>query len=502
MKKLLTLLFMTAMVMAVPILNNEVYSVTPSTVQPGQDFTLEMSIKNVGDKSAEDITATLETTSAFELKPQSDAVQSLSSLAVGDTFRPEYDLIASGGLKSGTYEMSVEICSKIACSTVKVPITVRGSPLWGISESSMGKARVGETLPAKITLKNFGTGISDNVEIEVVGDDEEIIVPLGKTKFFFEKVNPSEEIELDMGLFVNAPEKTSAYALQLKVTYDNESGTRSQDTVYYWINVEAPGEALKLVSYSTEPEVVKPGDIVTVLAKVKNTASSAIKDVTMTIPSTSQFSPVGLAKVYIGDIEPMSETEYEFKIAVKGDTEPDTYSLALSLDYANAQKEAQSTVTETLGISIMSPPSLSVSLRESTPPVLIPGQKSTATLEIANTGASTAYYLVIEPTNGYDISPHSVYIGNLNPDDYDSVDFEITPPADASSSDTFEVRLSYKDGYNLQIEEIRPVSLRTVSKAEGARYNSSGISATTAVLLLAVLVGGGWYLKKRFSRKR
>ncbi len=496
MKKATILFMLMALVAARPLLTAGVYSITPTTVQPGQDFEVELSIENLGSSEAEEVSSELETTGAFELKPQSDVTQSLSSLSPGDTFRPKYYLIASSALSSGTYKMEARVCHSGSCITKDVPVTVRGVPRWGISTTSMEEVRAGESLDISLSLKNYGTGTSDNVKIEVVGDENNVIVPVGKTTYFFDQVSAGEEVELDLELFVGTPSKSGSYAVGLTVTYDNETGSRSQETLYYWISVEASGEAIKVTDY-TLPESIAPGNVLSAELTLKNTASSSIKNVIMTVPDTDVFTPVGLARIYVGDLAPGDEKEVDFQVAVEGDTEPNTYPLSLAFDYANAQKEAQTAVSETLGLKIVSEPSISVSLRESEPPVLIPGKTSTATLELANTGSASVYYLVVEPVNGYAVSPQSVYIGNLNPDDYDSVDFEITPPRDAEESEQFSLKLTYRDSYNEQVSEKKDIALRTVSPQEGKTYVDSGTSLTTLGAILAVLVIAAWYVRKK-----
>jgi len=91
--------------------------------------------------------------------------------------------------------------------------------------------------------------------------------------------------------------------------------------------------------------------------------------------------------------------------------------------------------------------------------------KDTITISLSKTGPSNIRYLVLEvlPSKEYKILDTSrTYIGNLEPDDYETAEFDFYPKKFGTTK--IKVRLEYKDDLNTPIIEEVEVTAYVYSK--------------------------------------
>ncbi|MBI4018829.1 MAG: hypothetical protein HY364_01080 [Candidatus Aenigmarchaeota archaeon] len=81
-----------------------------------------------------------------------------------------------------------------------------------------------------------------------------------------------------------------------------------------------------------------------------------------------------------------------------------------------------------------------------TDPIASPGSKTSLSIDVANAASGTAYYVIARAeTPAGKITRDKIYIGNLEPDDFDSVDFDIELGNVAPGTYPVNIIFEYKD---------------------------------------------------------
>ena len=131
--------------------------------------------------------------------------------------------------------------------------------------------------------------------------------------------------------------------------------------------------------------------------------------------------------------------------------------------------------------------------------------KGKVTLAVANPGTSSIKGTQVEIMSSDDyevISGSNQYVGDLNPDDFQTVQSEVY--ISNSESATLKVKVTYLDSYNIESEIMMDVPLKIYDNDElksfGLMGNDSGSSGFgTIIFVLIVLAVAFFYGRKKFN---
>jgi len=171
------------------------------------------------------------------------------------------------------------------------------------------------------------------------------------------------------------------------------------------------------------------------------------------------------------------------------DAESKVHKIPYLLDYVDNIGNAYSK-NGTIGLVVNEIPEYSVNLEDVD--IYTSDQKGKIVVSVSNIGSSEIKFMevTLQESSEYTLlSPATVYIGNIDEDDYESASVVLEV---ASDTTTVPVRISYKDALNRQYEEQYDLQLRL-----GEGNNGSSNSWTWAVVIIVVLVGGWWFFRKR-----
>jgi len=245
----------------------------------------------------------------------------------------------------------------------------------------------------------------------------------------------------------------------------------------------------------TVPSRVIPGEIFSLMINLENMVSSSARNVEVKIHPSSEFTLVGSTnEKRISWILPNKEKEVAFNLIADPDAESKPYKVPIEIYYYNDAGSLVSTgsnYTYETGILVESPISYDVGLEETK--VGTYGQVGDIVISLSNTGPSEIKYTALElvPTNQYDVvQPSKSYIGNIDPDDFETVNFKIRTRT--SRDIQLELKVDYKTAYNEDIEDTKYIILPIYSKSLAATYGlaqpSNGISYLITWLIIIALV--------------
>lgn len=259
----------------------------------------------------------------------------------------------------------------------------------------------------------------------------------------------------------------------------------------------ASASALNIVSVYSNPETIAPGEKTTISLELENNLDANAKDVSVALDlSVMPISPVKSSEDYVSEISQDDSENFDFELQANPDAEIGTYKIPVKVIYT---KSSQNYVkTSFISVKISAKPEIALTSES----ILIRNQKNKLQVRITNTGLAKAKFLQIKlNSGGYDLlSQDSVYIGELEQDDYNTASFDVF--LRETGSKTFSFQLSYKDSDNNQYNEQFQVSPKIYSQDEakslGLISNNNLLKYVIAFVILVVL----FIIYRRIRRKR
>ncbi len=260
--------------------------------------------------------------------------------------------------------------------------------------------------------------------------------------------------------------------------------------------------AVSIKDVSSSPSEVAPGEVVSVTIKIENIFEDDIYNLNVKLDLTSvPFAPYqSSSEKFVEGLEEDEEEKFTFKLIALPSTSSGIYKVPVQIDYKDEDGNA-STKTELISIIINAEPELKISVEDSF--VLIKGSENSFSLKIINSGLADVkfVYFSVNDVKGINfLSEKEKYIGDLDSDDYDSVDYRIYLDNNAQSTINLPITLKFRDATNQEFTETKTVILRTYSLKEAQALGLTKKSNYTWPIVGVLLVGG--YFIKKYLKKR
>ncbi|MDD5700020.1 MAG: hypothetical protein PHH00_02390 [Candidatus Nanoarchaeia archaeon] len=271
--------------------------------------------------------------------------------------------------------------------------------------------------------------------------------------------------------------------------------------------------ALTIGSVTSNPAEVQPGEEFTLGLKIENNLNQDVKDVVVslvlnTASNTIPFAPYQSSnEVRIDKIKSDDDEKATFDLTAFSDAVSGTYMIPVTVSYV--LNNSGNATTESLGlvsVIINAKPRMDISLEDS---VLIKGTRSNLKIRIVNSGLGDAKFLSITLGQSSRIQitgSDKVYIGNIDSNDFDTADFNIFVNANAPSSISLPVEITYSDSGNNQITETETLLAGTYTQKEAI---DMGLVSKNNTFLIIISVAGALVLflvyrriRKRIKNKR
>ncbi len=259
--------------------------------------------------------------------------------------------------------------------------------------------------------------------------------------------------------------------------------------------------AITITSVNTNPDEVQPGGKFTLNLKIENNLEENADNVVVSlilneirIPTTGQiistavpFAPYQSSnEVRIDTIESDDHETASFDLIVFPNAVSGTYNLPVKINYDLSDGTSEPEEDFLVSVIVNAKPNIDVS---SEGEALIRGMNGKISIKIVNSGLGDAQFLNINlnPVLGMQItSTNKVYIGNIDSNDFDTADFNVFINADASSSISLPVQLTYTDSRNNQITENKVILIKTYTAKEATDLGLIGKNNTFAIIVSIV----------------
>ncbi len=283
----------------------------------------------------------------------------------------------------------------------------------------------------------------------------------------------------------------------VKIQYSIDGTTNYQSTLLP-IDVQSTTASVEVESVTLEPKTFSPGSTGSITINLLNTAGLKITSGTVKLDLTSvDMAPIGgTNQQRFTDMQANERQQFKFELAPNPNIVPGVYKIPLLISFKD-QKGTSYDMTEYVGIPVGVEPDLLVYFDKTT--VASKTKTGTATIKFVNKGLSQIKFLDMQVLDSSDFKITSesnrIYVGNINQDDYESVDLALKLTKDTV---TVPIKVTYKDALNRPYETTINLPLSTIDVNTPTSTNWSTIILTIVVVgLVAYFVIGRWRKAKR-----
>jgi hypothetical protein len=257
---------------------------------------------------------------------------------------------------------------------------------------------------------------------------------------------------------------------------------------------------------------VEPGESTTMSLTILNKNSVTLRDILVNlgldeVDGKTLSTKSGSNLKVIPTLQPGETKTLEFELVASPDADSKPYLLPISISYEDVLENAYE--HDVMGsVQVYSPPQVKVTLDSQE--VYSQG-RGTITLAIANPGTSSVKGTQVEILSSDDyevIEGKSQYIGDLNPDDFQTAQLEAF--INTKNQTNLRVQLDYLDSYNQEQSEVIELPLKVYNQQELQRYGIGGSGGGSSwvgyliglILVIAAVFAGRKWGSKRAKRKQ
>lgn len=252
-------------------------------------------------------------------------------------------------------------------------------------------------------------------------------------------------------------------------------------------SIPIKGGVLDVVLAKYDPFPAEAGDLVTVWFDVRNIGIEEAENAVFVLMPEYPFSlPNNDPERVYGRITGLDDIRLEYKLLVDKDAANGTYDLKIK--YSNEGR----IFTEETFLVTASKSRDSADLRAlfvRTEPLPYPGSLSRLTVDIVNADSGTAYYTLVKASSdAASIGRDSIFVGTLEGNDFDSVDFDMKIKNVEPGTYPVEISMIYKDKDSNEISNNGTVYLRVGSTEEFAAVSKAEAPVWMYIIYIFVFV--------------
>ncbi|MDD5192052.1 MAG: hypothetical protein PHH54_05780 [Candidatus Nanoarchaeia archaeon] len=265
------------------------------------------------------------------------------------------------------------------------------------------------------------------------------------------------------------------------------------------------GHAIRIESIKTTPENLVPGNLAILDITIKNNAKLPLDDLRAKLELPSGFSFLNDAnQVKISRLESGESKNISYNIIASQTTSEGIYDASLilnyvsylGLNYANVGEDKEDNYT--FGLIVKGIPNIIAQIEKSE--IYKGNDIGTVTVKFVNNGVGNVKFLTVELLNSenYEIISSNIdYIGDLDSDDFESVDFRIKIKKEETTD--LLLKMDYKDSLNEDYSKEFKLPLE-IRSAKELGITTNGTS-TTIVIVLIIAVAG-YFIYRKFRKKK
>ena len=251
--------------------------------------------------------------------------------------------------------------------------------------------------------------------------------------------------------------------------------------------VPIKGGVLDVQMAKYDPIPAEAGKLVTIWFDVRNLGIETVDNASFILLTEYPFSlPNGDPERVYGRLTGLDDIRLEYKLLVETGAPNGTYGLKMKYStegrlftekdfYISVEKAGNAADLKALFV-------------RAEPPAF-PGSGSRLTVDVTNTDKGTAYYVIVRASSeAAFIERDSVFVGTLEANDFDSVDFDVSMKDVEPGIYPVNIEMTYKDKDSSEIEENDVVYMRLGSLDEMSAVGKDSTPGWMYIVYAFVLV--------------
>ena len=249
---------------------------------------------------------------------------------------------------------------------------------------------------------------------------------------------------------------------------------------------------------------VEPGQTTRLSIGLENDGDEDVEEVSVSLDfSDVPFAPFDSSSEFGIDEIREDKTKFaEFRIIALNNAKSGIYKIPVTISFV--EDDETKTKSSIISIVVDSKPIMDVSVDSN---LLLKGKDNEITVRITNKGLSDATFVEAEIGSGSFnlLSPKKQYIGNVDSDDFDTINVNVFFKENAPDSINFPVTIIYKDDLNKEYREDFNLGLSVYDESRavslGLMERNNVPTYVTGILLIVILYFVYRRLRKRARNK-
>jgi hypothetical protein len=263
--------------------------------------------------------------------------------------------------------------------------------------------------------------------------------------------------------------------------------------------------AVSIKDVLSSPQEVTPGEIIDISIEVENIFEEDVYNLNIKLDlfdnDKTPLAPYqSSSEKFLDELEEGDEEKFKFELIVLPSAHSGIYKIPVEITYEDIEGNL-SIKNELISITINPKPELKISLTDS---VLIRGKENTFSIKLINSGLADVkfVYLTVNDINGIKfLSEKEQYIGNIDSDDSDSLEYFVYINKDSSKIINLPVILQFKDTTNKEFIETKNIVLKTYSLKEAQDLGLVKKPNYTISIIIGILILSYFIYRIRKRRK-
>jgi len=372
------------------------------------------------------------------------------------------------------------------------------SPMLSLSLSQQipYPAQPGEEVTLLIKTTNHGDEPAENVIWYLDVQEPFELKETEKATQTLPELRCGETANTEYYLTVDPDARSGEYTLDLNITYSGEFDRRTLTTKSkVELTIRVMGHPDLVLLDADIPEVDPKSEFVANFS-IKNVGTGPAKNVKVYFKNQTSILPK-MSMYYIDTVAPGATVWIESGFFVDTTT-PSQHPLPIAIHYENETHGAAPVQEYSVLVPVSSGNTLFIYLDSQDE--LVESAVGDITIGIANRGLARAKHVVLTIADGDQfklIDTDTRYIGDIESDDYDTVDFKILP--ESSDCRNVTVDVSYADDYGntYSVATELPIKVYTSGEMKAIAPAGGGYTEIIIVALVLLLV---YVFRKRIKR--
>ena len=259
------------------------------------------------------------------------------------------------------------------------------------------------------------------------------------------------------------------------------------------------GHVVRIQSLNTIPAEISPGELAILNITLRNSATFEINDIMVQINLPNEINFLNdVSKIKLAKLSSGESNELHFQIIPLPGISEGIYNTGITIDYVNFIGDERQD-NDSFGILVKSTPKLFIKAESSN--IYGKGDVGEISLTFVNNDVGDIKFLTIEllESDNYAIlSTNKEYIGDLDSDDFESVDFKIRLKTKQRKI-TLPLIIDYRDALNKEYHKEISANLNILTAKEAGKKTTSTLSI---IIWLVILGGLGYGVYKKYFKKK